>query len=180
MKTLFHICILLAIYINTDSALAQTATIQMIDATYNQNQMIVQISCFNCDLNDTIELNFALENEANWIALSFVRSAKDVQEMADIIGRQSVVVVLDVKKTLVALKKARYAIVQIQTIDEFTDDSKVARYVTNGDVPNANKGFLAGDLDKVIFEKAELLAGVNFVSNEAGKSFKVIVQFYEK
>jgi len=71
MKTLFHICILLAIYINTDSALAQTATIQMIDATYNQNQMIVQISCFNCDLNDTIELNFALENQGSTTAYSY-------------------------------------------------------------------------------------------------------------
>lgn len=35
---------------------------------------------------DKADLDFALEQGANWIALSFVRSAKDVQEMAEIIG----------------------------------------------------------------------------------------------
>ncbi len=71
MKTLFHICILLAIYINTDLALAQTASIQIIDETYNQNQMIVQINCFDCNLNDTIELNFSLENQGTTTAYSY-------------------------------------------------------------------------------------------------------------
>lgn len=38
---------------------------------------------------DRADLEFALEQGANWIALSFVREAKDVQELLDIIGHRT-------------------------------------------------------------------------------------------
>lgn len=37
---------------------------------------------------DKLDVEFALQNEANWIALSFVRSAKDIEEISSIIGEK--------------------------------------------------------------------------------------------
>ena len=80
---------------------------------------------------------------------------------------------------LIALKKSRFAIVQIQEMEGVTDKSKAVRYLTNGDIPKEYKGFIAGINDKIIFEKEELKAGIKFVSAEGTISSRVVVQFYE-
>lgn len=62
MKTLHIILILLMTHIKVDDVYGQTPWIKIVDESYNQTQMIVQVICFDCDINDTVEIQFALEN----------------------------------------------------------------------------------------------------------------------
>ena len=79
---------------------------------------------------DKKDLDFALENEANWIALSFVRSAKDVQEMADIIGPER----RSYTKIISKIEKPE-AVKNIDEIIAVTDGIMVARGDLGVEIP---------------------------------------------
>lgn len=78
---------------------------------------------------DKEDLNFALEHEANWIALSFVRSAKDVEEMSDIIGDKR-----SYTKIVAKIEKPE-AIHNIDSIIEATDAIMIARGDLGVEIP---------------------------------------------
>ena len=78
---------------------------------------------------DKKDLNFALEQEANWIALSFVRSARDVEEMSTIIGdRRSYT-------KIVAKVEKPEAVKNIDGIIEATDAIMIARGDLGVEIP---------------------------------------------
>lgn len=78
---------------------------------------------------DKKDLKFALEQEANWIALSFVRSAKDVEEMSSIIGEKR-----SYTKIVAKVEKPE-AVHNIDEIIEATDAIMVARGDLGVEIP---------------------------------------------
>lgn len=80
-------------------------------------------------LKDKIDLEFALMNEANWIALSFVRSAKDVREIAELIGNKR-----SYTKIIAKIEKPE-AVRNIEEIIAATDGIMVARGDLGVEIP---------------------------------------------
>lgn len=78
---------------------------------------------------DLVDLEFALKNDADWIALSFVRKADDIRELKEIIrqrGRQS--------KVIAKIEKPQ-AIENIDEIIDATDAIMIARGDLGVEVP---------------------------------------------
>jgi pyruvate kinase len=78
---------------------------------------------------DKKDLVFALEQGANWIALSFVRSAKDIEEMSDIIGDRR-----SFTKIVAKIEKPE-AVKNIDAIIEATDAIMIARGDLGVEIP---------------------------------------------
>jgi pyruvate kinase len=81
-------------------------------------------------LKDKIDLEFALLNGANWIALSFVRSAKDIREIAEIVGEER----RSYTKIIAKIEKPE-AVRNIEEIVEITDGIMVARGDLGVEIP---------------------------------------------
>lgn len=78
---------------------------------------------------DKKDLKFALENGANWIALSFVRTAHDIQEIAEIIGNKR-----SYTKIIAKIEKPE-AIKNMKEIINATDGIMVARGDLGVEIP---------------------------------------------
>ncbi|MEZ4915701.1 MAG: pyruvate kinase [Chitinophagales bacterium] len=78
---------------------------------------------------DKQDLNFALENGANWIALSFVRTAHDIEEIAKIIGDKR-----SHTKIIAKIEKPE-ALKNIKDIVKATDGIMVARGDLGVEIP---------------------------------------------
>ena len=78
---------------------------------------------------DKEDLQFALKEEANWIALSFVRKAEDVNEMSEIIGEHR-----SYTKIIAKIEKPE-AVKNIDSILEATDAIMVARGDLGVEIP---------------------------------------------
>ncbi|MCB9256355.1 MAG: pyruvate kinase [Chitinophagales bacterium] len=78
---------------------------------------------------DKLDVEFALQNEANWIALSFVRSAKDIEEIASIIGEKR-----SYTKIIAKIEKPE-AIQCIEEIITATDGIMIARGDLGVEIP---------------------------------------------
>lgn len=78
---------------------------------------------------DKQDLNFALENGANWIALSFVRTAHDIEEIAEIIGDKR-----SHTKIIAKIEKPE-ALKNIKDIVKATDGIMVARGDLGVEIP---------------------------------------------
>lgn len=78
---------------------------------------------------DKEDLDFALAEGANWIALSFVRSAKDIEEMAAIIGKRR-----SYTKIVAKIEKPE-AVKNIDSIIEVTDGIMIARGDLGVEIP---------------------------------------------
>lgn len=78
---------------------------------------------------DKLDAEFALMNGANWIALSFVRRASDVEELANIIGEKRSYV-----KIIAKIEKPE-AVANINSILESTDGIMVARGDLGVEIP---------------------------------------------
>ena len=78
---------------------------------------------------DLADLDFALENELEWIAISFVRSAEDVRELRRIIDEKG-----SISKIISKIEKPE-AVVQIDDIIEASDAIMVARGDLGVEVP---------------------------------------------
>jgi hypothetical protein len=78
--------------------------------------------------------------------------------------------------------KFNYALVQFQetAVGDYTEPSRIGRYRVDGVAPTLSQGFIAGDGDTRIFTNGEIKAGVQLLSAEAGKSFTVVVEYYNK
>ena len=80
-------------------------------------------------IKDKLDAEFALLNEANWIALSFVRRASDVEELAEIIGNKR-----SYTKIIAKIEKPE-AIKHIDEIIAVTDAIMVARGDLGVEIP---------------------------------------------
>lgn len=70
---------------------------------------------------DFLDIQFAIENRANWIALSFVRKAEDVYQLKKILGQKN-----DYIKVIAKIEKPE-AIKNIEEIIEAADGIMIAR-----------------------------------------------------
>lgn len=79
---------------------------------------------------DHSDLQFAIENEANWVALSFVRKAADIQEVIDIIGEEK----HSYMKVIAKIEKPE-ALKNIDKIIDKTDAIMIARGDLGVEIP---------------------------------------------
>tara|TARA_B110000037_G_scaffold53646_1_gene65832 strand:- start:1677 stop:3104 length:1428 start_codon:yes stop_codon:yes gene_type:complete len=79
---------------------------------------------------DHKDLQFAIEHEANWVALSFVRKAADIQEVIDIIGPEK----HSYMKVIAKIEKPE-ALKNIDTIINQTDAIMIARGDLGVEIP---------------------------------------------
>lgn len=79
---------------------------------------------------DKIDLDFAIENEANWIALSFVRKASDIEKIISIIGKEK----HSFMKVISKIEKPE-ALRNIDSIIEATDAIMIARGDLGVEIP---------------------------------------------
>ncbi|HWB64268.1 MAG TPA: pyruvate kinase [Chitinophagales bacterium] len=89
---------------------------------------------------DKKDLKFAIQNGANWIALSFVRSPKDVEELKRIIGRKN-----SYMKVMAKIEKPE-ALEQIDEIIKAADGIMIARGDLAVEVPQERMPLIQKDI----------------------------------
>lgn len=78
-----------------------------------------------------------------------------------------------------ATGNAAYAKVQVsKAAGTFSDDTRICFYRVDGTTVVINQGFILGDNDYVIFNRAELAAGVSLISQDSGQTIKIYIQYY--
>lgn len=98
---------------------------------------------------DRRDLDFALANGANWIALSFVRSPKDVEELKSIVGERNSYI-----KVMAKIEKPE-ALVEIDKIIEAADGIMIARGDLAVEVPQEKMPLIQKDIVKRCIRKAK-------------------------
>jgi pyruvate kinase len=98
---------------------------------------------------DKRDLEFALAHGANWIALSFVRSAKDVHELKGIIGERNSYI-----KVMAKIEKPE-ALHEIDAIIEAADGIMIARGDLAVEVPQEKMPLIQKDIVKRCIRKAK-------------------------
>lgn len=98
---------------------------------------------------DRRDLDFALANGANWIALSFVRSPKDVQELKSIVGERNSYI-----KVMAKIEKPE-ALIEIDAIIEAADGIMIARGDLAVEVPQEKMPLIQKDIVKRCIRKAK-------------------------
>lgn len=89
---------------------------------------------------DKKDLTFAIENGANWIALSFVRSPKDVVELKKIIGKKN-----SYMKVMAKIEKPE-ALAQLDDIIKAADGVMIARGDLAVEVPQERMPLIQKDI----------------------------------
>ncbi|HEY0262797.1 MAG TPA: pyruvate kinase [Chitinophagales bacterium] len=98
---------------------------------------------------DKKDLLFAIENGANWIALSFVRSAKDVIDLKKIVGEKN-----SYLKVMAKIEKPE-ALEEIDEIIDAADGIMIARGDLAVEVPQEKMPLIQKDIIKRCIEKAK-------------------------
>ena len=98
---------------------------------------------------DRRDLEFALANGANWIALSFVRSPKDIDELKAIIGDRNSYI-----KVMAKIEKPE-ALVEIDAIIDAADGIMIARGDLAVEVPQEKMPLIQKDIVKRCIRKAK-------------------------
>jgi pyruvate kinase len=98
---------------------------------------------------DRKDLEFALANGANWIALSFVRAAKDVEELKEIIGERNSYI-----KVMAKIEKPE-ALLEIEAIIDAADGIMIARGDLAVEVPQEKMPLIQKDIIKRCIRKAK-------------------------
>ena len=99
---------------------------------------------------DLQDLDFAIANGANWIALSFVRSAKDIQQVIDILGPEK----HSYTKVISKIEKPQ-AIKNIDEIINATDAIMIARGDLGVEMPPETLPLLQKSIIQKCIEKAK-------------------------
>lgn len=99
---------------------------------------------------DLKDLDFAIANEANWIALSFVRNAKDIQQVIDILGPER----HSYTKVISKIEKPQ-AIKNIDEIINATDAIMIARGDLGVEMPPETVPLLQKSIIQKCIEKAK-------------------------
>jgi pyruvate kinase len=89
---------------------------------------------------DRKDLKFAMENGANWIALSFVRSPKDVVELKKIIGKKN-----SYMKVMAKIEKPE-ALIELDEIIKAADGIMIARGDLAVEVPQERMPLIQKDI----------------------------------
>ena len=98
---------------------------------------------------DKLDLAFAIENGANWIALSFVRTAADVQLLKDIVGAKN-----SYLKIMAKIEKPE-AVANIDEIIDIADGIMIARGDLAVEVPQETMPLIQKDIIKRCIKKAK-------------------------
>lgn len=98
---------------------------------------------------DKIDLAFAIENGANWIALSFVRKAQDVLDLKKIIGEKN-----SYMKVMAKIEKPE-ALEEIDAIIEAADGIMIARGDLAVEVPQEKMPLIQKDIIRRCILKAK-------------------------
>lgn len=109
---------------------------------------------------DRIDLDFALEQDVDWIGLSFVRSARDIIELKHIIARKGA------KAKVVAKIEKPEAVADIDEIIKQSDALMVARGDLGVEVPYQNVPLI----QKMIIDKSRLNAKPVIVATQMMES----------
>ncbi len=91
-------------------------------------------------VKDRKDLTFAIENGANWIALSFVRSPKDVIELKKIIGKKN-----SYMKVMAKIEKPE-ALIELDEIIKAADGIMIARGDLAVEVPQERMPLIQKDI----------------------------------
>ena len=89
---------------------------------------------------DHKDLKFAMDNGANWIALSFVRSPEDVEELKAIIGKKN-----SYMKVMAKIEKPE-ALIELDSIIKITDGIMIARGDLAVEVPQERMPLIQKDI----------------------------------
>jgi pyruvate kinase len=89
---------------------------------------------------DKKDLQFALQSDANWIALSFVRSPKDVIELKEIIGKKNSYI-----KVMAKIEKPE-ALIELDEIIKAADGIMIARGDLAVEVPQERMPLIQKDI----------------------------------
>jgi pyruvate kinase len=89
---------------------------------------------------DKKDLKFALQSNANWIALSFVRSPKDVEELKEIIGKKNSYI-----KVMAKIEKPE-ALIELDGIIKAADGIMIARGDLAVEVPQERMPLIQKDI----------------------------------
>lgn len=98
---------------------------------------------------DKRDLLFAIEHGANWIALSFVRSAKDVLELKKIVGKKN-----SYLKVMAKIEKPE-ALDELDAIIDAADGIMIARGDLAVEVPQEKMPLIQKDIIKRCIQKAK-------------------------
>lgn len=98
---------------------------------------------------DKRDLLFAIEHGANWIALSFVRSAKDVQALKQIVGEKN-----SYLKVMAKIEKPE-ALTELDAIIDAADGIMIARGDLAVEVPQEKMPLIQKDIIKRCIAKAK-------------------------
>jgi pyruvate kinase len=98
---------------------------------------------------DKKDLKFAIENGANWIALSFVRSAKDVKSLKKIIGEKN-----SYMKVMAKIEKPE-ALEELDAIIDAADGIMIARGDLAVEVPQEKMPLIQKDIIKRCIKAAK-------------------------
>ncbi|HRN93516.1 MAG TPA: pyruvate kinase, partial [Chitinophagales bacterium] len=98
---------------------------------------------------DKEDLEFAVNNGANWIALSFVRSPQDVQQLKDIIGQKN-----SYLKVMAKIEKPE-ALKEIDEIIKIADGIMIARGDLAVEVPQERMPLIQKDIVKRCIKQAK-------------------------
>lgn len=106
---------------NTDSVTARIIHGGVVSSKKGINLPYTKVSLPSLTEKDRRDLEFALENDIEWIGLSFVRNAKDISELKEIIAARNK------KSRVIAKIEKPEAIRDIDNILKVTDGLMVAR-----------------------------------------------------
>jgi len=106
----------------------------------------------------------------------------DFQTFGQIPALYETAIVTDAAVFILKNTRYTYALVQFQEVNvgDFAEPSRVGRYRVDGVAPTVAEGFLAGANDTRIFTQGELKGDTQLISAEAGASFKVVIEYYNK
>lgn len=114
---------------NIDSALAEIVNGGTLSSKKGLNLPNTRISLPSLTEKDKVDLEFALENNVEWIGLSFIRSAKDIEALKNIIKYKN-----KTARTIAKIEKPE-AVVDIDNIIAVSDGVMVARGDLGVEIP---------------------------------------------
>ncbi|HRP40176.1 MAG: pyruvate kinase [Chitinophagales bacterium] len=134
---------------NKDTVLAKVITGGKISSNKGVNLPDTKTTVPALTEKDKEDLEFAVNNGANWIALSFVRSPQDVQQLKDIIGQKN-----SYLKVMAKIEKPE-ALKEIDEIIKIADGIMIARGDLAVEVPQERMPLIQKDIVKRCIKQAK-------------------------
>lgn len=98
------------------------------------------------------------------------------------VGTMSSITLSGTAQTITPASGLNYSHCLVQCRDNgqsYTNSREIAFYTVDGNTtPAINTGFVLGDGDYRMFERAEVLKGIKFITGQTAKTGKITIQFY--